>query len=130
LLLAFDQEPDLDGERAHRLLVRLGGLHADEELSLVIRYTASEELVVADGRLVRRRRPEIERRGRLDVVVLDADEGALAAAHLADDERRDAVLLDQLDLRPGLAEPVGGPLRAALQLGELRGLARDPAKVA
>ncbi len=53
-LFALDEEPDLDRERADRVLVRLGGLHADEELSFVVRDAAGEELVVADRRLVGR----------------------------------------------------------------------------
>ena len=128
LLLALDEEADLDRQRPDGFLVRLGGLDPDEELSFVIRDAAGEELVVADRRLVGRRGPEVERRRGLHVVVLDADEGALASSDLTDDEWRDAVLLDELDLRAGLAEPVRGPLRAAPKRGQLRGLAGDPAK--
>ena len=64
---------------------------ARQELALVVRRATRPDAAVADGRLVRRRGPQLERARGLDVVVLDGAHRPRAVADLADDQRRGAV---------------------------------------
>ena len=72
LLLALDEVPDAAGERPERLDPRLERPDARQQLALVVGRAAGPDPVVADRGVVRRVRPQVERRGGLDVVVPDA----------------------------------------------------------
>ena len=62
--------------------------------------------------------------------MLDADEGPLAAARLAYDERGLRAGPEGARCGLGGAEPVGAPARGGLERGVLAGLARDRAELA
>ena len=64
LLLALDEVPDAAGQRTDRLEPRLDRPDARQELALVVRGAAGPDAAVADGGLVRRRRPQLERARR------------------------------------------------------------------
>ena len=68
LLLTVGDDPDVDGKRV-LLSKQLGRLEKREELALVVRDAARVVPAVALGELERRRLPQVERGGRLDVVV-------------------------------------------------------------
>ena len=125
LLLAFNEEADLARQGADGGEVGLDAPDARHQLALVVGGAPSVEAPIANRRLVRRRRPELVRHGRLDVVVLNGVEGPGAFANLADDERRHAVLLRQADDIDGgperpetVLDPPGGA-REALRLSRL-----------
>ena len=129
LLLSLDDEADTARELAGGVAQCLDGLDAVEELTLVVTHAAGVEAPLAQARLVRRRLPQIEWRGRLHVVMLDRYEGARPGPQLANHERRDALLAQHRDVRAGRAEPLLHPLRAAFQLRELIGLAGNGAEI-
>ncbi|HET6507364.1 MAG TPA: hypothetical protein VFG42_11305, partial [Baekduia sp.] len=68
LLLALDRDADVDGQLAGGREVAGGGRQR-QEVALVVGGAARVDAPVADGRLERRRVPEVERLGALDVVV-------------------------------------------------------------
>ena len=69
LLLALEDDADVDRQRPGLPEVRLERLDVHEQLPLVVGGAAREQLVVAHRRLERRRRPQLERVDRLHVVV-------------------------------------------------------------
>ena len=69
LLLAFEDEGDVAGKFRAGLEVGLYGLQVGEVLALVVAGTAGEEIAALDARLEGRRLPQLERLGRLHVVV-------------------------------------------------------------
>src|SRR6266699_5486596 len=75
LFLAFRNYDDVDRELSPRGEVRLERLHVEKELAFVVHRSARENLSVAHSRLERRRCPELERLGRLDVVVAVDENG-------------------------------------------------------
>ncbi len=112
LLLALDQEADPAGERADRREVGLDRPDPGQELALVVGRAPGVEATVAHGRLVRRRRPQLERDRRLDVVVLDRVQRPGSRADLADHQRRDVGpigQLDHVDRRAQPSQPRGDP---------------------
>src|SRR5207245_1458127 len=76
-LFALDEEPNTDRQLAVDRAVRLDRLDAKEKMSLVVIDATRIHRAIAHRGVVRRRLPELERYGRLHVVVLDADERAL-----------------------------------------------------
>ena len=90
-LFALDEEPNADRQLAVDRAMCFDRLDAKQKMSLVVIDTTRVHRAIADCRFVGRCFPELERDGRLDVVVLDADERALTGACLADDERRRAI---------------------------------------
>ncbi len=114
LLLGVESEADVDRKVPGRgELVRRA--HEHEQLGLVVRDPAGEEPTVTLGQLERRRLPEVERVGRLDVEVRVADDRgrglrARARANLADDERPASVRGDGVGLSSRLANPSRNPL--------------------
>src|SRR5688500_9088739 len=68
LLLSFYQEAHVERQLAVDRTICLDGLDAQEQVSFVVVDTAREYRAVADGRLVRRRAPEVQRDRRLHVV--------------------------------------------------------------
>src|SRR5207302_9989967 len=69
--------------------VCLERFHVQEQLPFVVNGSAREDLAVSHGRLERRRRPQLERLGRLHVVVAVDENGgrALRLSPFADDDR-------------------------------------------
>ena len=130
LLLALDHEAETAGQLTGRVAQRLGGLDPMEQLALVVAHAPGEEPLVPNHRVVGRRLPQVERRGGLDVVVLDADQGARPGPHFAHHQRRDTLFAKDRDLGPGGSQALLDPLGAAVQLGELIGLTGDGAEVA
>ena len=118
LLLALDQEADPAGERPDRRQVGLDRPDPGHEFALVVGRATGVEATVADRRLVGRGRPQVERDGRLDVVVLDGVERPGSVTDLAHDERRHLGPVrqrDDIDARPEPAQPVGDPVGGAAQ---------------
>ncbi len=107
LLLALEDDLHVDRQTAGLSKVRLDGLEVNEELALVVGGAAREQLLVADGRLERWRRPLVERIDRLDVVVA------------VDEHRR----------RPRGAEPLAIDDRMAWRVDESRAFEPDGAHV-
>ncbi len=139
LLLALDEEPDAAGELADRVEPRFHGPQPRQELALVVGRAAGVQPAVADLGLVRWSGPQLERDGRLDVVVLDHGDRPGALADLADDERRGIGHRQDLDVGAEGPQPFRGPVgrsleglavallgRESAELGELVGPAIDP----
>src|SRR2546425_4075271 len=72
LLFALDEEPNADGQVAVDRAMRLDRLDAKEKMSLVVIDPARVHRAIAYRGVVGRCPPELERDGRLHVVVLDA----------------------------------------------------------
>src|SRR5690606_37632568 len=66
---ALDQELDVERERALRLDQGLQRLKVHKHLPLVVACAPSPNVSITDGRLKGRRRPQVDRINRLDVVV-------------------------------------------------------------
>ena len=78
LLLALDHDLEVDGELAVDLHVGLDRLEVHVDLSLVVHGAARVELAVAHNGLEGLRGPQLERLGRLNVVVPVEQRGRLA----------------------------------------------------
>ncbi len=114
LLLGVEGEANVDRKLPGSCEL-MRGADEHEELGLVVRDPAGEEPTVPLGQLERRRVPEVERVGRLDVEVRVADDrgrslGARARTDLADDERSASVRRDGVGLSSRLANPSRNPL--------------------
>ncbi len=103
LLLAFEEELDVDPRELAQIVEQLDRQDVGEKLALVVADAPGIDAPVADRRLKRQANPLLERFGRLDVVVaVDQDRvGIVASDPLAVDDRqavgrhdprRDAVL--------------------------------------
>src|SRR5690606_23618652 len=107
---------------AARLQVRLDAAYVKEELTLVVDGAARVHAPVAHVRLERRRRPQVERLRRLDVVVAVDENGRRAltgTAPLADHRGMSARILDRRLETGGLhacAQPLGRALHVGLVL--------------
>src|SRR5438093_2532168 len=130
LLLALDDEANPAGKLAGGVAERLGCLDPMEQLALVVADAARVEAAVPHLGLVWGRLPEIERCGRLHVIVLDADQGPRTLPHLPDDQRRDTVLAQHRDLCARPAQALLDPLGTAVQLRVVIGLGGNAAEVA
>src|SRR5688572_4564722 len=69
LLLAFDDEGQVAGQFSPGFQIRFHGVQVREVLALVITRPAAEQGALIDARLKRRRGPQFEWLGGLDVVV-------------------------------------------------------------
>ena len=127
LLLALDEELEVERQAPGLLHVRLDRLDVHEDLALVVRRAARVDLAVAHRRLERRRRPEIQRIDRLHVVVAVEEDRRLprCVEPVAVDHRM-AGRVDQLHVaHPGAGERVGRPLRRAPHVGGMLGKRAD-----
>ena len=88
LFLALEEDPYRERQRANGRLVRLDRLQPGHKVALVVGGATAVQEPVAHGRFERRRRPFVERVGRLDVVVVVHQERPRAGTLLADDRRR------------------------------------------
>ncbi len=104
LLVAFEHDPQVDGQVADALQPRLGGAEVHVQLPLVVPAATGVHDVVLVPRLERRTDPLLQRINRLDVVVAVDQDGGL--------------------VRSGV-EPVGGDHRVAAGLGQPRVLETD-----
>ncbi len=129
LLLAVRDDSDVHRQRVP-LPKELGGLQERVELTLVVGDAARVEPAVALRELERRRLPEVERRGRLDVeVTVDHHGRRIAAAvrvrgNVADDEIPLAVG-DELGLPTHALDEVTHPFGCAPHVGLMRGIRAD-----
>src|SRR5438105_5052043 len=130
LLLALDEEAHADRQLAVHRAVGLRGLDAKQQMSLVVVDAARVHRAVADVRLERRGLPQLERHGGLDVVVLDADERALARTRLAHDQRGLAADAELARLAFRRAQPLRAPEGRVVERRRIPGLAGDRAEVA
>ena len=107
LLLAVAREAHVDRKLA-RPRQRARGGQQQVQLSLVVCHPAAVQVLAADLGLERRRLPQLERIGRLDVEVAVAEDGgrALGVARRRDltDRERRSVPVDQLALSAGVAD--------------------------
>ena len=78
LLLALDEELDVERQAAVLLQMGLDRLDVHEHLALVVGGAARVDLAVADGRLERRAGPEVHGIDRLHVVVAVEQDRRLA----------------------------------------------------
>ena len=96
---AFEDELDVHRQPAVLLQVRFDRLEVHEHLALVVGRAARVDLAVADGRLERRRLPEVERIDRLHVVVaVEEDRRRARRAEPVAVDDRIARRLDQPDV--------------------------------
>ena len=124
-LLPFDQHDDIDGQAAASTQARFERRDVDPELSLVVGGTPGVQPPVPDRSDERRRGPELERLGWLDVVVpIDQyrRRAAPGAAPLRQHDRmtwRSVTLGHEPDALQLRREPVGTPrhIRSVLGLG-------------
>ena len=117
-LFALHEEADPAGQGTDRGQVRLDGPDPRQQLALVVTGAPGEEAAVADSWLVRRGRPQLERHGRLHVVMLDRVEGPRPGPDLAHHEGWDLGLLGQRDDIHGRADAFkagGDPRRGRAQ---------------
>ena len=121
-LLAFEDDLDVHRQAAVLLQVRLDRLEVHEDLPLVVGRAARVNLAVADGRLERRRLPEVERIDRLHVVVaVEEDRRRARRAKPVAVHDREARRLDQPDILQAdaphlLRRPLGATLHVVLVL--------------
>ena len=115
----------LTGSLPRALEVRLERLHVREELSLVIHGAARVDASVAHRRLERRRGPQLERLGRLHIVVAVDEHRGRAGGRFAPFAENHGMARGGKDLgvETGGAEIVGHPLRGALHVGVVLGCA-------
>ena len=133
LLFPFGDHDDIHGKLLPRGEMRLERFHVQEELAFVVHRSAREDVSVAHRRLERRRRPQLERLGGLNVVVA-VDENRRRSRRispLADDDR---VAGSRIDLRrhADLVERCLHPLGRASRVGvviRFRADARDAEKL-
>src|SRR5207344_35134 len=78
--LAFDEDLDVDGKFSVDLVEGFQGLQVDVDLAFVVGRAAAKDVAVADGGLKSGRSPEVQRLGRLDVVVAIKKDGGLAGS--------------------------------------------------
>ena len=78
LFLAFEKNPDVEGQRVVCGHERLERLHLRDHLALVVDRTAGVEVSIALCGLEGRREPLVERVGRLNIVVTVDEHGRLA----------------------------------------------------
>lgn len=129
LLLALDEEAGPTRQAPDRRQVGLDTPHPGQELALVVRCPARVQAAVANMRVVRARRPQLERDGGLDVVVLDRKERP-PGPDRPDDQGRNSVDRQGLDRRPQTGQPGASPFG---RLADRRGflfLGRDRAELA
>ena len=127
LFLALENDPDVHRQPAVLLQVRLDGLEVHEDLALVVGRAARVDLAVADGRLERRRLPQVERIDRLHVVVaVEQDRRRALRAEPVAVHDRIARRLDEPDvLHADAAHLVRAPLGATLDVGRVLGQRAD-----
>jgi hypothetical protein len=133
LLLALGEHDHVHRQRARPSQVRLERLHVQEELPLVVHRAARVDAPVAHGGLERGRVPQLERLGRLHVVVAVDEQRRRARrpAPLAEHDRVPGVSWTSAS-RPARAERVAQPLGAAARVGVVLGArahARDAEEV-
>jgi hypothetical protein len=124
LLLPLEDEPGLQGQLADRLPVPLDGEDAGDELPLVVGGAAGDEGAAPDLGRVRVRFPELERLGRLDVVVVVDHQRPRPAPDLAVDDRGAAGGVDDAGLDAAAAQQVGRRRRGLGDADSLAGKGR------
>ena len=122
LLLAVGEHPHVHPELAGRREVE-GGAEEGVEVALVVARPAAVDVAVAHLGLERRARPQVERPGRLDVVVAVGDDRRRAGRGRLDRPVDDGVAVRLGDL--AAADQLGDPLGSLAQLRRVRAVARD-----
>jgi hypothetical protein len=132
LLLALDEEGDRQRQPAVHLLP--GGQRLDDghQLALVVDGTARHHLrpvrPLAQHRLERRRSPELERVGRLDVVVAVVEQpraGCIAGIGVGRQHHRLAGGLVQVGCEASATQAGNQPFRRPPGIGRMRGVGAD-----
>jgi hypothetical protein len=77
-LFTFDQKFDIQRQCAVHCAQGFDGFDVHIHLTLIVGGAAAVEIAVAEGRLERRARPQLERIGGLHVIVSIAQDGGLA----------------------------------------------------
>ena len=123
LLLALDHHLEVDRQRSPALEVRFDRLDVHERLPLVVGRAARDDVAVFDDGLERRALPQVERVGRLHVVVaVDEDRrGVVGDVVLGVDDgvaaRLHHVHLLHADAAEVGGEPLGGAARVVVVVG-------------
>jgi len=120
LLLAFQDPAHATGKLAAEGEQRIDGEEPGREMPLVVADAAADEAVPDSGGLEGRARPELERLGRLHVVMVVDEEGAIAGAVPFGKDDGESLDAGKLDAEAARAEHVGDERRAvvhALPLG-------------
>jgi hypothetical protein len=99
LFLAFNHKLYIAGKLTRRGQDRIDREQAGDDMSLVITYAAAVEFPVSQGRLEGRRLPQLQRLGRLDIImVIDQKCPVGFAFSLSIDDRR-ATGIHDLDVK-------------------------------
>jgi hypothetical protein len=122
LLLALDEDDDVDRQIAGPLEPALERQDLGERRPLVVRPAAGPDHAVDDGGLEGWRLPEVERIDRLDVVVAVEEHGrAAAGAASLRPHQRVTVSLHEPGLEAGATQPLGHELRRATDVARVLG---------
>ena len=124
---SFDQKLHVHRQRAVHRAQRFHGFDVHVHLALVVAGSAGVEISVADGGLKRRRGPQLQRIGRLDVVMAVTQHGRLAGRvqPICIDQRM-VRGLDDLDIfEAGFAQAVGDEFGGAPDIGGMLGQGAD-----
>ncbi len=126
-LFAFDQELEIHRERAVYRAQGLDGLDVHVHLAFVVGGSAGVDVAVAHGGLEGRALPELQRVGRLDVVMAVTKNGwlALGVQPIAIDQRI-AIGRNDLDmLDAGVFQAIGDEVGGSLDVGLVLGQSAD-----
>ena len=127
LFFAFDQNLEVDRQRAAHAQVRLDRSEVHQHLAFVVDRAATENLAVAHFSLEGRRVPELERVGRLHVVVAVDQHGRLSrsAEPLGVRDRIAVRFQDLCMLKSGGSHALHHCFRAAPDFAAHRRVGRD-----
>ena len=130
LLLAFDQDDDIDRQRPGDDLVGAARLQEGHDLAFVVAGAAGDDVLGAasgggDARFERRRHPLCQRIDRLNVVMAVEQRSAPRAREVPGEHDRMAPGRAQIGFEAEIGEVGGDPLRGAAAIGGVRGIRRN-----
>ena len=126
-LFAFNQHLDVDGQLAVDLLERFKCLDMNVDLAFVVGGAATKKIAVAHGGFEGRRSPELERFGRLHIIMSVEKDRRLPRRlqRFGIDERMQVRRNDLNRLESGCAQVVGNPASTSLDIRLVFALGAD-----